>query len=219
MEGENNSGADSKRNIKTAEKNHAGKGYSNNRKAALIGILSAISYALAFFEFQTPLSPAFARMDFSDFPALIAAFAISPASGVWVALIKNLLGLFTTATWGIGELANFLICSALILPAGFIYHGAKSKRRAIYGCLAGTVTMALVAGLLNYFVLLPMFSKFMPIDEIIGEFGKMLPFIKSKFDVIIYNAIPWNFIKGVIISIVTILVYKRISPIMKGEKL
>ena len=87
----------------------------NVRMLSMIAMLSAISFVLAFFEFPVPLSPAFARMDLSDLPALIGAFAFGPVAGVMIELVKNALQLITTSTGGVGELANFIIGGAYVL--------------------------------------------------------------------------------------------------------
>ncbi|MDR0852601.1 MAG: ECF transporter S component [Clostridiales Family XIII bacterium] len=191
---------------------------TRTRKLVVVAMLSAVAFALAFLEFPVPLSPAFARYDFSDIPALIAAFALGPLAGVCVELVKNVLQLLSSATGGVGELANFIIGAGMVLPAGLIYRKMKTKKGAILGCILGTVAMAVIAGLVNYFILIPMFNIFMPIDEIIKSFGEFMPFIQTKLDVIIYNCVPFNLIKGALISLVTVLLYKRISPILKGRR-
>ncbi len=188
----------------------------STRMLVSIAMLSAISYVLAFVEIQVPLSPSFAKMDLSDFPALIAAFAINPFAGVLVEAVKNGLQLMSTSTGGIGELANFLMGSALVFTAGLFYHKLKTKKRAVIGCVIGSVSMAIAAALLNYFVLLPLYSSFMPIEQVIEAFAAFIPFINTKLDVVLFNAIPFNLFKGAIISTLTILIYKRLSQILKG---
>jgi riboflavin transporter FmnP len=120
---------------------------------ALIGIalMGAVSYILAFIEIPIPLSPSFARMDLSDFPALIVAFALGPLAGVLTELLKNSLQLITTDTAGVGELANFLMGSAFVFTAGSIYKHRKTKRVAWIACIAGSVAMGMAAAVLNYF--------------------------------------------------------------------
>ena len=179
-------------------------------------MLSAVAFVLSFFEFPVPLTPSFARMDLSDLPALIGAFAYGPLAGVLIELIKNLLGLLSTQTGGVGELANFLMGAAFVLPAGLIYARKKTKKNAWIGCLIGSLVMGIAAALVNYFVLLPMFSVFMPLEEVIAAFGEILPFIQTKLDVVLYNAFPFNLLKGLCISGITMLIYKKLSPILKG---
>ena len=181
-------------------------------------MLSAVSFALAFFEFPVPLSPSFARMDLSDFPALIGAFAFGPASGLLIELVKNVLQLLTTSTGGVGELANFIMGGSFVAAAGLIYKFHKTKKTAGIACIAASVVMGIVAALTNYFILLPMFEQFMPLDSMIASFGEFIPFIKTKLDVVLYNAFPFNLLKGLVISGFTMMLYKHLSPILKGVK-
>lgn len=190
---------------------------SNTRKLTATAVLGAVAYLLAFLEFPVPLTPAFARMDLSDLPALIGAFAFGPVTGVMIELVKNLLGLMTSSTGGVGELANFLMGASYVFTAGVVYRHHKTKRMALAGGVAGSVAMGIMAAVTNYFILLPMFEQFMPLEEIIAAFGEFIPFIHTKMDVVLYNAFPFNVIKGLVITAVTMLVYKKISPVLKGS--
>lgn len=186
------------------------------RTITMTALLSAIAYILAFVEFPVPLSPPFARMDFSDFPALIGAFAFGPLAGVLIELVKNALQLFSTSTGGIGELANFLMGASFVFTAGLIYGCHKTKKTAWIAGTAGSIVMGIVAVLSNYFILLPLFEQFMPMEQLIASFAEFIPFIHTKLDVVLYNAFPFNVLKGLVISIVTMLVYKRLRPALKG---
>lgn len=179
-------------------------------------LLAAVSYILAFVEFPVPFSPSFARMDISDFPALVGAFAFGPLCGVLVELIKNCLQLFTTSTGGVGELANFIIGGSYAAAAGLIYSHSKTKRTAALACLTASAVMGVAAALANYFILLPLFESFMPMDALIASFGEFMPFIHTKLDIVLFNALPFNLLKGLGISALTMLTYKRLSPILKG---
>jgi len=190
---------------------------SKTRKLTAAAILAAAAYLLAFLEFPVPLTPAFARMDLSDLPALIGAFAFGPVTGVMVELVKNLLGLMTSSTGGVGELANFLMGASYVFTAGVVYKHRKTKRMALIGGVAGSIAMGIMAAITNYFILLPMFEQFMPLEEIIAAFGEFIPFIHTKLDVVLYNAFPFNVLKGLVITAVTMLIYKKLSPILKGS--
>lgn len=191
---------------------------SNLELRKLIGaaMLTAVAYALQLLEFPAPLSPTFAKMDLSDLPALIGSFAYGPWWGVIIEGVKNAIHLTRTATAGVGELANFLIGSALVLPAGLIYKHNKTRKSALIGCIVGSVSMGVIAAAANYFILLPMFESFAPIDQIIQMFADIMPIIRTKLDVVLLNALPLNMVKGFVISLITMLLYKRISPILKG---
>lgn len=195
----------------------AERSISNTRKITATALLAAVAYLLAFLEFPVPLTPAFARMDISDLPALIGAFAFGPVTGIMVELVKNLLGLMTSSTGGVGELANFLMGASYAFTAGEVYKHRKTKRMALIGGVAGSIAMGIMATITNYFILLPMFEQFMPLEEIIAAFGEFIPFIHTKLDVVLYNAFPFNVLKGLVITAVTMLIYKKLSPILKGS--
>ena len=191
---------------------------TKTRKLVGTAMLAAVSVVLMFLAFPVPLMPSFIKLDLAELPALIGAFAYGPLWGVVIEAVKNALHLFQTQTGGIGELANFLMGSALVLPAGLIYARSKSRKTALIGCLAGSVCMGVMAALANYFILLPMFEMFMPIEQVIAAFAQLVPFIRTKLDVVLYNALPVNLCKGLAISLVTMLLYKHLSPILKGKR-
>lgn len=203
---------------RTMEKTTTKKGAFNVRALAITAMLAALSYVLAFLEIPVPLSPSFAKFDLSDLPALMGAFAFGPVSGVAIELIKNALHLITTSTGGIGELANFICGGSFVLSAGLIYGIKRTKKNAWIACLISSLIMGIAAAVTNYFILLPMFEQFMPLDQIIESFGAFIPFIKTKFDVVAYNALPFNVLKGLAIGVFTMLVYKRLMPVLRGSK-
>lgn len=186
------------------------------RTISMTAMLSAVAYLLAFVEFPVPLSPSFARMDLSDFPALIGAFAFGQLSGLLVELVKNTL-LMATSTGGISEIANFLMGASYVVTAGFIYNRHKTKKTALIACILASVVMGIAAALANYFILLPLFESFMPLDQLISSFAEFLPFIRTKLDMVLFNALPFNLLKGLVIGGFTMLTYKRLAPILKGR--
>ena len=190
----------------------------NVRMLTMTAVLSAIAFVLAFFEFPVPLSPTFARMDLSDLPALIGAFAYGPVSGILIEFVKNALQLLTSSTGGIGELANFIMGSSFVVTAGLIYKFHKTKKTAMLACLIASIVMGVGAAIVNYFILLPIFEVFMSLDQLIASFGEFIPFIKTKLDVVLFNAFPFNLLKGIGISIVTMPLYKRLTPTLKGRQ-
>lgn len=186
------------------------------RTISMTAMLAAVAYLLAFLEFPVPLSPSFARMDLSDLPALIGAFAFGPLSGLLIELVKNALQLLTTSTGGIGEIANFLMGASYVVTAGFIYRYRKTKKTALIACILASIVMGTAAALANYFILLPLFENFMPLDQLIASFAEFLPFIHTKLDVVLFNAFPFNLLKGLVIGGVTMLIYKKLTPVLKG---
>ena len=187
------------------------------RTISMTAMLSAVAYLLAFVEFPVPLSPSFARMDLSDLPSLIGAVAFGPFSGLLIELVKNTLQLLTTSTGGIGEIANFLMGASYVVTAGFIYKRHKTKKTALLACIAASFVMGAAAALANYFILLPLFETFMPLNQLIASFGAFLPFIHTKLDIVLFNALPFNILKGLVIGGFTMLTYKRLAPILKGR--
>ena len=187
------------------------------RTISMTAMLSAVAYLLAFVEFPVPLSPSFARMDLSDLPALIGAFAFGPFSGLLIELVKNTLQLLTTSTGGIGEIANFLMGASYVVTAGFIYKRHKTKKTALLACIAASFVMGAAAALANYFILLPLFETFMPLNQLIASFGAFLPFIHTKLDIVLFNALPFNILKGLVIGGVTMLIYKKLALVLKGR--
>lgn len=155
-------------------------------------------------------------MDLSGFPALIAAMFLGPWAGVAVELVENALGLLTTSTGGVGELANFLMDGAFAYVAGTVYYCWKG--RAWLACLLVSAAMAVTAALANDFILLPLFERFLPLEALIASFAEFIPFIHTKLDIVLLNAIPFDLLKGLGISLVTLPLYPKLIPVLRGVK-
>lgn len=193
-------------------------GVSKVRFIAVTGMLSAIAFILMFLDFSIPIMPSFIKMDLSELPALIATFAFGPLSGICVCLIKNLIHLAMTTTGGVGELSNFLLGVCFVLPAGLIYKKKKNKKNAIVGAVVGAVSMGVLSVIINYFIVYPVYYNFMPQDVIVSAYQAILPSVKNILQcLIVFNA-PFTFVKGALCSIVTILIYKPLSPILHGNR-
>ena len=164
----------------------------NVRYLTVTAMLSAIAFILMFLDFSVPVMPNFIRMDLSELPALIGAFAMGPACGVWVCLVKNLLHLFMTSTGGVGELSNFVLGAAFVLPAGLIYKHKKNKKSAITGALIGALCMALFSFPSNYFVVYPIYTKMMPMDVIIGAYQAIVPSVKELWQCLLFFNVPFT---------------------------
>ena len=192
------------------------RGYT--RPMAVVAIMSALSIVLMMLEFSVPIVPSFLKLDISDFPALLTSFSIGPWAGVAVCLLKNLLHLFFTSTAGVGELANFIISAAFVFPAGVIYARVRTKTGAMVGAFAGALISALVCVPVNYFITYPFYAKVMiPMDVIIGMYQAILPFIDGLPEALLIFNLPFTFAKGAICILLTFLVYKPLSPILKGK--
>lgn len=194
----------------------------NARTIAQIGMLGAVALVLMLFEIPLPFAPSFYKIDFSEVPVLIGSFAMGPVAGVLIELVKILLKLLTkgSTTAGVGDVANFLIGISFCLPAAFIYRKMHSKKGAIIGMAAGTIFMTLVGCFLNAYVLLPTYAKAfqMPIDALVAMGTAVNGHITSLFTFVAFAVAPFNLLKGVLVSLVVALIYKKISPILKQSR-
>jgi len=190
---------------------------SKTRYLSLVAIFSAISFGLMYLDFSIPmLIPSFVKMDFSELPALIASFALGPTAGVIVCLVKNLFHLIVTTTSGVGELANFLIGASLVFPAGMIYKYHKNKKFAIIACFVGAIIMGIMSYPINLWITYPFYYNFMRKDIILGMYQAILPWVDSiELSLLVFN-LPFTIIKGLLVAIITVLVYKPLSPIIHG---
>jgi riboflavin transporter FmnP len=189
-----------------------------NRKSKYtikVALLSAMAFILMLFQFPLPIFPGFLQIDFSDLPALIGSFALGPFAGMVIEGLKNLLFALIrgTQTGGVGELSNFIVGSALVVPAGWVYLKYKTKKGALKGLVAGVLSMAVVASLSNYFLVLPLYQKVlgMPLEVIVESSAQVNSAIVDIRSLIIFGITPFNLVKGTAVSIVTILLYKRLS--------
>ena len=184
-----------------------------------IGMLGAIASVLMLFEFPIPfLAPGFYKMDLSEVPVLIGCFSMGPWAGLATELIKVLLNLVLngTETAFVGEFANFAIGCAYILPAGFIYKKVHNRKGALLGMLAGTVIMAGMGGIINAYIMLPLYSATMfPLDKIILAGTAVNANINSLFTFVMFAVVTFNLLKGVLVSIIVFCISKKISPILK----
>ena len=195
---------------------------SKLRTTVRIGMLGAVAAVLMLLEFPVPfLVPPFVKMDFSELPVLIGTFAMGPVAGVLIELVKNLLNLVLngTTTAGIGELSNFVIGCAFVVPAGLIYKKNKSKKNALIGMSVGTVFMAAMGCLSNAFVMFPLYSTLMgiPMEQFIAMGTAINPAVDNMVTFIILCMVPFNLMKGIVISLITLFLYKRLRVLLKGE--
>lgn len=188
----------------------------NTRYITKVGILSAIAVILMFFEVPLPMMPSFLKLDVSELPAILGAFLLGPIAGVGIELIKNLIHGANSQTMGIGEVANFLVGVSFILPASYLYQRYSSPKGAIIALGVGTISMMFSASLLNYFVLLPLYQAVLhfPLEQIISLGTVANPQIIDLKSFITMAIAPFNLIKGIVISIFTMMIYKKIFPVL-----
>ena len=197
----------------------------NTRKMAMIGMFSAVAMILHLFDFPLFFAPGFYKLDASELPILVGAFAFGPTAGVIMEFIKIVLKLFVkgTSTAFVGDLANFVVGCSFILPASAIYAFRKGKKSAITACIIGTLILTIFGTAFNAVYLLPAFAKLYqwPLEDILALGAQVNPLVKegSVLSFVAACVAPMNLIKGAGVSIITMLIYKPLSPIIKfGHK-
>ena len=191
------------------------------RSITVTAMLSAVAFALMFIEFPIPiLIPSFVKMDLSDLPALLGSFSLGPVAGIFISLIKNVLHILIkgTTSGGVGELCNFLLGAVFSCVAGSLYLRRKSRKSAILGAVIGAAIMGVLSVPLNYYVTYPMYTKFMPIDEILRLYQVIRPSTNSLLECLVVFNMPFTFLKGILDAVICFLIYKPLSPILHGRK-
>lgn len=188
------------------------------RNLTVTAVMAAVATVLMFLSFNVPLMPGFIKMDFSELPALLTSFSLGPVYGVAVCLVKNLVNVLFTTTGGVGELSNFLLGALFVFPAGLIYQKKKTRGGALVGSLVGALTMALVSVVTNYFIVYPIYTALMPMDVILGAYQAINPSVQTLMQALVMFNLPFTFLKGMASVIISFLVYKKLSPILKGQE-
>lgn len=183
-----------------------------------IALLSAIAVVLTLVSVPIPIFPAFLKIDLGDLPALIGGFALGPLAGIIVEFIKNVFNfiLKNDGTGGVGNLSNFIVGISFVVPASVIYMKKKTKKRAIIGMLVGVISMVIFSSLSNYYVIVPLYAKLFSMEAIMNAMSQANPNIRDMKTYIVYAVVPFNIIKGLIVSVVALLIYKKVSPILRG---
>lgn len=191
----------------------------NVRKIAMTAILSAVATVLMFISFSLPIIPSFIKLDFSELPALIAAFSMGPVSGVVVCFIKNLVNLAMSTTGGVGELCNFLMGVTFVVPAGLLYKFRKDRWGALWGSLLGAVIMAAMSFPINLYISYPAYTVAygLTIPQILGMYQAINPAVETLAQALLWFNVPFTFFKAACDVAITFAVYKRISPLIHGQ--
>ena len=189
------------------------------RRTAYVGIFAAIAAVLMYLEFPLPFAPGFYELDFSEIPVLICSFSMGPVAGVVCEFLKVVLKLFLkgTSTAFVGDLANFVVGCSFILPASVAYFANKTKTGAILGMGIGTAAMTVFGSLFNAVYLVPTFSVLFgqPLDVIIGMGTAVNPAIVSVNTLVLFAVVPFNLLKGALVSVVTFFLYKHIERLLR----
>ena len=189
--------------------------YSRTRYIAFTAIFAALSTALMFVSFGVPFMPSFLKLDFSEVPALIAAYSLGPVSGIIVCLVKNLINMTASTTGCIGELSNFLLGCMFVVPAGLIYKYKRNRIGALIGAVVGAVIMGLGSLITNYYIVYPVYYNFLPYEAILGMYQALYPKVNDLWDCLLVFNLPFTVMKGLLCAVITFLIYKPISLVMK----
>ncbi|MGN1369337.1 MAG: ECF transporter S component [Aristaeellaceae bacterium] len=183
-------------------------------RIAILGALSAILFMI-----EVPVI-AFYKLDVSTLPALLGAFSMGPWAGLAILLIKDAFGLLHSGTMYVGELADFIMGAAFILPAALIYRAKKNRKNALVGMIVGTLAMIVVSVLVNWKIMIPFYMTafHMPMEAIIGMAQKAMPFVDTEVELLLFVTAPFNLLKGIVLSGLTFLLYKRLSPLLHVRK-
>lgn len=189
------------------------------REITTIGMLGAVATVLMLFEIPLPFAPSFYEIDLSEVPVLIGTFAMGPLAGTFVELVKIILNFVIngTMTAGVGELANFCLGCAFCVPSGMIYRRKKTKKRAVIGLVTGTAVMTFLGCFINAYLMLPAYAKAfsLPFDTIVAMGSEVNSSITNLFTFVMFAVVPFNLLKGIVVSTIVLLIYKKISPIIK----
>ena len=187
---------------------------SNTTKLVITAMLSAVAVALQYIEVSIPIVPSFLKLDFSDIPELIGAFIIGPVGGVVICLLKNLIHMLATNSFGVGELSNFLLGAVFSVVAGLIYKHKKTKVTALIACVSAAFAMAAVCIPVNYFLIYPIYAELWAggdMGVIISMYKAIVPASDTLLKSLLIFNLPFTFVKGLICAVVTMLIYKPLS--------
>ncbi|WP_346670947.1 ECF transporter S component [Faecalicoccus acidiformans] len=185
---------------------------------AKVSILSAVAFLLMLFEIPLPFFPPFYKLGFDEVAVMIGGFAMGPLAGAVIETLKIVLNLLFqgTDTACVGEISNLLIGLSLVIPSSIYYQRHKTRKGALVSLVIGTLSLAEIGSLSNYFIALPAYSYFygLPMDAIVGMGTALLPLVSNTFTFVLFMTLPFNILKGVIVGIIVFVLYKRISPLL-----
>lgn len=193
----------------------------STRKLVIIGMMTAVATVVYYLDFSIPfLLPSFIKLDFSNVISLLTGFAMGPIEGVIVCLLKNMIHVLIKGfgtTMGIGDIFDFVTSGFFVLVTATIYSRNKTKKGAIISTFIGMIAFTLISLPLNYFIVYPIYFKAYGGERaILGAYQQIMPGVKNIFSALCIFNLPFTFIKGLLCSIITILIYKPLSPIIKS---
>ena len=178
-----------------------------------IAVLTALASIL--FLIEIPVV-AFYKLDLSNLPVLLGAFSMGPVPGLIILLLKSLIGMLHSSSMYVGELADFIMGAAFVLPAALIYRRHKTRSTALIGMAVGTVVMIVVAVLVNWKIMIPFYMTAygLPMEAVVGMATKAVPFVDTEWKLLLCVTAPFNLLKGVVLSSLTFVLYKHLSPLL-----
>ena len=193
---------------------------TKTRLIAGCGMLTAAAVVLQYLEFPLPFIPSFIKLDFSDLPALIGAFAYGPLAGVLITLLKNLIHLAVSQSGFVGELSNFILGAVFAGVAGWLYQRNKTKKGALLGGAVGALAMAAVSFPSNLFIIYPLYYSILgfPEEAVLGMYQALLPSVKSIAGALLIFNVPFTLVKGLLCVGISMLIYKPLSVFLHGKK-
>lgn len=193
--------------------------YLSTQYITRIGVMTALAVIL-FFVLEIPVFGSIYKLDFSNVPVLLASFSMGPVAGVITLALKVFIHLIIKglgSTVGIGDLADFVCGLALILPASVIYTLRKNRANALMGMVIGTVAMGIAGVLMNWLVLFPFYMEAYHMDLV--EIASNLKIGSTDMTGILFTAtLPFNLLKGALISLIVFLIYKPLSSVLHVKK-
>ncbi len=185
-----------------------------------IGMLSGLGMILMLLDFPLPIFPTFLKFDLSDAPAVIGAFAMGPAAGVMIEFLKNLLKIIVRSnTGGVGELANFLVGVAYVLPLALVYQRHPNRKGVVWGSILAIFSGAFFAAVLNYFVFIPAYAVVLgyPVDAFVNMAAKINSAVVDLRTLVLFAIVPFNLLKGLIVAVSGLGLFKALQPLWKMQ--
>jgi riboflavin transporter FmnP len=194
---------------------------TKTRNMVVVAMMSAVATVIYYLDFSVPLMPAFIKLDLSNVVSLIAGFSLGPVAGVSVCLVKDLIHLLIKGlgtTMGVGDIFDFVTGAAFTFTASLIYHRKRTFKSAVIANIVGTIVFTAIALPLNYFVTYPIYAKaFGGMEAVMGAYRAIMPGVGNLFSALCIFNTPFTFIKGLLCAIITMMLYKPLSPIIKGK--
>lgn len=193
---------------------------SRVQRIARVSVLGALAFILMLFEIPLPFAPSFYKLGFDEVVVMLGGFALGPLAGAAIEILKIVLNVCFQGsdTAFVGELSNLLIGLSLVVPSAFYYKKHRTLKGAWIALIIGVISMSIIGCLANYFIALPAYSYFygLPMEVIVGMGTAIFPLVTNTFTFVLFMTLPFNIVKGVVVALITRLLYKRVSCLLHG---